>query len=97
MVAIIPLIFSPGINERESKSIRFSAGAAAFSLAVDGPGAPVGVESCHVGAALPPADAWEDGTEDPVSVVTTEFGVPSSASPPPPFSASFRIVYYAIR
>ena len=76
MVAIIPLIFSPAINDGESKSIRSSAGAAAFPLAVDGPGAPVGVESCGVGAALPPADAWEDGTEDPASVGTTEFGVP---------------------
>ena len=76
MVAIIPLIFSPGINGGESKSIRFSAGAAAFSLAVDGPGAPVGVESWGVGAALPPANAWEDGTEKPASVGTTEFGVP---------------------
>ena len=73
MVAIIPLIFSPGINDGESKSIRFSAGAAAFPLTVDGPGAPVGVESCSVGVALPPADVWEDGTEDPASV---EFGVP---------------------
>ena len=76
MVAIIPLILSPGINGGESKSIRLSAGAAAFSLAVDGPGAPVGVESWGVGAALPPADAWEDGTEEPASVGTTEFGVP---------------------
>ena len=73
MVAIIPLIFSPGINDGESKSIRFSVGTAVFSLAVDRPGAPVGGESCNVGAALPPADAWEDGSEKPAS---TEFGVP---------------------
>ena len=70
MVAIIPLIFSPGINDGDSKSIRSSAGAAAFPLVVDGPGA---VESWDVEAA---ADAWEDGTEEPGSVRTTEFGVP---------------------
>ena len=66
MVAIIPLIlFSPGINGGESKSITFSAGAAAFPFTVDGPGTPVGVESW--------GDAWEGGTEEPASVGTTEF------------------------
>ena len=73
MVAIISLIFSPGINEGESKSIRFSVGTAVFSLTVDRSGAPVGGKSCSVGAALQPADAWENGSEKPAS---TEFGVP---------------------
>ena len=45
IVAIIPLMFSPGIDGGECKSIRFSVEAAAFSFAVDGPGAPVEVES----------------------------------------------------
>ena len=45
IVAIIPLIFSPGINGGEFKSIRLAGGASTFPLTVDGPGAPVGGES----------------------------------------------------
>lgn len=73
--AIIPLMFTPGIDGGECKSIRFSVGAAAFSFAVDGPGAPVEVGSWSVGALLL-ADAWEDGVEEPASVGTTESEVP---------------------
>ena len=79
IVAIIPLMFSPGINGGESKSIRLAGGAAAFPLAVDGPGTPVGGKSWGVGA-LPPADTWEDGAEEPASVGTTEIGVPLALS-----------------
>ena len=60
IVAIIPLIFSPGSNGGECKSIRSAGGASAFPLTVVGPG---GGESWGVGA-LPLADAWEDGAEE---------------------------------
>ena len=76
MVAIIPLIFSPGINGGEFKSIRLAGGASTFPLGVDGPGAPVGGESWGVGA-LPPADTWEDGA---ASVGTTESEKPPALS-----------------
>ena len=56
IVAIIPLMFSPGIEGGECKSIRLAGGTSAFPLVVDGPGAPVGMESWGVGT-LPPADA----------------------------------------
>ena len=65
IVAIIPLMFSPGINGAECKSIRFAGGASAFPFSVVGPGAPVGG---GIGA-LPLADAWEDGAEEPASEV----------------------------
>ena len=70
IVAIIPLILSPGINGAERKSIRLAGGASAFPFSVVGPGAPVGGEgggTC-IGA-LPLADAWEDGAEEPASEV----------------------------
>ena len=75
IVAIIPLMFSPGIDGGECKSIRFSVEVAAFSFAVDGPGAPVEVESWSVGTLLL-ADAWEDGVEEPASVGAIESEVP---------------------
>ena len=45
MVAIILLIFSPGIKGGEFKSTRLAGGASAYPLTVDGPGAPVDGES----------------------------------------------------
>ena len=77
IVAIIPLMFSPGINGGECKSIRLVGGASAFPLTVVGPGAPVGGEG--VGA-LPLVEAWEDGAEEPASVGATESEVPPSLS-----------------
>ena len=68
-------MFSPGIDGGECKSIRFSVEAAAFSFAVDGPGAPVEVESWSVGTLLL-ADAWEDRVEEPASVGAIEPEVP---------------------
>ena len=65
IVAVIPLMFSPGITGGECKSIRSAEGASAFPLSVVGPGAPVGGD---VGA-LPLADAWEDGAEESASEV----------------------------
>ena len=76
IVAIIPLMFSPGINGGECKSIRSAGGASVFPLTVVRPGAPVGGESWGVGA-LPLADAWEDG---PASVGATEPEVPPPLS-----------------
>ena len=79
MVAIIPLIFSPGVNGGEFKSIRLAGGMSAYPLTVDGPGAPVGGESWGVGA-LPSADTWEDGAEEPASVGATESVMPPALS-----------------
>ena len=64
IVAITPLMFSPGITDGECKSIRLGA----FPLSVIGPGAPTGGESGGVGTLLL-ADAWEDGAEEPASEV----------------------------
>lgn len=61
-------MFSPGINGGECKSIRLAGGAYAFPFSVVGPGAPVGGEGGGVGA-LPLADVWEDGAEEPASEV----------------------------
>ena len=68
-------MFSPGIYGAECKSIRSAGGASAFPFSVVGPGAPVGGEGGGVGA-LPLADAWEDGAEEPASVGATESEVP---------------------
>ena len=68
VVAIIPLMFSPGINGGECKSIRSAGGASAFPLSVVGPEAPVGGEGGGIGA-FPLADVREDGAEAPVSKV----------------------------
>ena len=46
--------------------------------------------------ALPLADAWEDGAEEPASVGATESEVPPPL-PPPLFAASLRIVCYALK
>ena len=56
IVAIIPLKFFPGIEGGECKSTRLAGGTSVFPLVVDGPGAPVGMESLGVGT-LPTADA----------------------------------------
>ena len=56
IVAIIPLMFSPGVNGAECKSIRSAGGTSAFPFSVVGPGAPVGGEGGGIGA-LPLADA----------------------------------------
>ena len=45
MVTIILLIFSPGINGGEFKSIRLAGRASAYPLTVDSPGASVDGES----------------------------------------------------
>ena len=86
IVAIIPLMFSPGINGGECKSIRSAGGASVFPLTVVGPGAPVGGESWGVGA-LPLADAWEDGIEEPASVGATE------PEAPPPLSGLILLLF----
>ena len=101
IVAIIPLIFSVGVNGGECESIRLAGGASTctLALAVLGPGAPTGGEGGGVGA-LPLADALEDGVEEPAYVGATESEVPPrwSRSPlPPPFAASLRILCFAIR
>ena len=75
IVAIIPLMFSPGIDGGECKSIRFSVEAAVFSFAVDRPEAPGEVESWSVGALLL-ADVGKDGVEEPASVGAIESEVP---------------------
>ena len=61
-------MFSLGINGGECKSIRSAGGASVFPFSVVGQGAPVGGEGGGVGA-LPLANAWEDGAEEPASEV----------------------------
>ena len=63
-------MFSPaGID---GESTKFTGGTSAFLV---GPGEPVGGKSGSV-RALPLADAWEDGAEEPVSVGATDLKVP---------------------
>ena len=61
-------MFSPGNNGAECKSIRSAGGTSAFPFSVVGPEAPVGGEGGGEGA-LPLADKWEDGAEEPASEV----------------------------
>ena len=72
IIAIIPLMFS---LQALMMAIRLAA--SAFPLTVVGPGAPIGGESCGVGA-LPLADAWKDGAEVRVFVVATDLDVSSA-------------------
>ena len=80
IVAIISLMFSPGINGGECKSIRSAGGASVFLLNSGWPRSTsrvrVGGEGGSVGA-FPLAEAWE---EEPPSVRATESEVPPTLS-----------------
>ena len=74
-VAIIPSMVSPDIDGGEFKSMRLGEGVSTDPLTVDGPGAPVDVESWGAGVLLP-VDAWEDKADQPALVGATESEMP---------------------
>ena len=78
-VAISPLMFSPGFDCGEFKSMRLSA-VSVDPLIVDGPGTLLRLVGGERWATkvVSPAEAWEDDAEKPASLWATEPELPPS-------------------